>query len=83
MYGRYIEADSVTEAGRRILFYAGDHEDSKTLFRAVVERFGYAPVDLGSLQMGRLMQVDGDPNWFARHTRHQPGMSTKDSPESG
>ena len=61
MYGRYIEADSVTEAGRRILFYAGDHEDSKTLFRAVVERFGYAPVDLGPLQMGRLMQVDGGP----------------------
>jgi len=43
MYGRYIEADSVTEAGRRILFYAGDHEDSKTLFRAVVERLGTRP----------------------------------------
>jgi hypothetical protein len=61
MYGRYIEADPVTEAGRRILFYAGDHDDSKTLFRAVVERFGYAPVDLGPLRMGRLMQVDGGP----------------------
>jgi 8-hydroxy-5-deazaflavin:NADPH oxidoreductase len=61
MYGRYIAAEPVTEAGRRILFYAGDNEDSKKLFSPVVEGFGYAPVDLGPLRMGRLMQVDGGP----------------------
>lgn len=61
MYGRYIAADPVTGAGRRVLFYAGDDGDSKKLFRSVVEGFGYAPVDLGSLRMGRLMQVDGGP----------------------
>jgi predicted dinucleotide-binding enzyme len=61
MYGRYVAADPVTEVGNRILFYAGDDEASKQRFRSVVERFGFAPVDLGPLQMGRLMQVDGGP----------------------
>ena len=61
MYGRYVAADPVTGAGRRILFYAGDDGYSKRLFRSVVEGFGFAPVDLGPLQMGRLMQVDGGP----------------------
>jgi predicted dinucleotide-binding enzyme len=61
MYGRYVAADPVTEAGRRILFYAGDDQDAKNVFRSVVEGFGFAPVDLGPLVMGRLMQVDGGP----------------------
>jgi 8-hydroxy-5-deazaflavin:NADPH oxidoreductase len=42
-------------------FYAGDDQNSKKLFRSVVEGFGFAPVDLGPLPMGRLMQVDGGP----------------------
>jgi polyisoprenoid-binding protein YceI/predicted dinucleotide-binding enzyme len=59
MYGPKIAADPVTDAGRRILFYAGDDQDSKEQFRSVVDDFGFAPVDLGPLRMGRLMQVDG------------------------
>jgi 8-hydroxy-5-deazaflavin:NADPH oxidoreductase len=59
MYGPKIAEDPITPAGRRVLFYAGDDEPSKRRFRAVVEGFGYAPVDLGPLRMGRLMQVDG------------------------
>jgi polyisoprenoid-binding protein YceI/predicted dinucleotide-binding enzyme len=59
MFGPKIADDPRTDAGRRILFYAGDDQDSKVLFHSVVEGFGFAPVDLGSLQMGRLMQVDG------------------------
>jgi len=61
MYGPYVAADPVTEVGNRILFYAGDDKASKQQFRYVVEGFGFAPVDLGPLQMGRLMQVDGGP----------------------
>ena len=41
MYGPYVAADPVTGAGHRILFYAGDDEDSKKLFRSVVEGFGF------------------------------------------
>jgi 8-hydroxy-5-deazaflavin:NADPH oxidoreductase len=59
MYAPKIAAEPTTDTGRRILFYAGDDHDSKELFRAVVDGFGFAPVDLGPLRMGRLMQVDG------------------------
>lgn len=59
MYAPKIAADPVTDTGRRILFYAGDDRDSKELFRSVVDGFGFAPVDLGPLRMGHLMQIDG------------------------
>jgi polyisoprenoid-binding protein YceI len=59
LYGPKVAADPVTDTGRRILFYAGDDQDSKERFRAVVHDFGFAPVDLGPLRVGRLMQVDG------------------------
>jgi len=59
MYGPKVAANPITDTGRRILFYAGDNQDSKELFRSVVDDFGLAPVDLGPLRMGRLMQVDG------------------------
>jgi polyisoprenoid-binding protein YceI/predicted dinucleotide-binding enzyme len=59
MYAAKIAEDPVTYSGRRVLFYAGDDHDSKQLFGSVVEGFGFAPVDLGPLRVGRLMQVDG------------------------
>jgi hypothetical protein len=59
MYAPKVAADPITDTGRRILFYAGDDHDSKELFRSIVDGFGFAPVDLGPLRLGRLMQVDG------------------------
>ncbi|WP_422747070.1 NADPH-dependent F420 reductase [Mycobacterium sp. WMMD1722] len=59
MYGPVIAADPVTDAGRRILFYAGDDGAAKKRFRALVDSFGFAPIDLGPLKNGRLLQVDG------------------------
>ncbi len=59
LYADRLADDPVTYSGRRILFYAGDDHDSKELFGKVVKGFGFAPVDLGPLRMGRLMQVDG------------------------
>jgi hypothetical protein len=49
-------------AGRQILFYAGDDAEAKASFHELVDGFGFAPVDIGSLREGgRLMQVDGRP----------------------
>jgi len=59
LYSPKLAEDPATDSGRRILFYAGDDHDSKERFRAAVDDFGFAPVDLGPLVMGRLMQVDG------------------------
>jgi 8-hydroxy-5-deazaflavin:NADPH oxidoreductase len=64
LYAHKIAEDPVTPAGRRVLFYAGDDADAKTQFRAVVEEFGFAPLDLGPLRTGRLMQVDGPLTGF-------------------
>ena len=58
LYSPKLADDPVTESGRRILFYAGDDHDSKERFRSAVGDFGFAPVDLGPLRMGRLMQID-------------------------
>lgn len=59
LYSSKLAEDPATDSGRRILFYAGDDHDAKDRFRSIVADFGFAPVDLGPLQMGRLMQVDG------------------------
>lgn len=77
MYGPKIADDPITPTGRRVLFYAGDDDASKRRFRAVAEEFGYAPVDLGPLQMGRLMQVDGPLTGLhaiREEVRHPVGM---------
>jgi 8-hydroxy-5-deazaflavin:NADPH oxidoreductase len=78
LYGTYVAADPVTPAGRRILFHAGDDADAKRRFRAVVEEFGFAAVDLGPLQMGRLMQIDGPltgMHAIREDSRHPAGLT--------
>ncbi|SDD31353.1 hypothetical protein SAMN04489747_0680 [Auraticoccus monumenti] len=62
LHGRFIAPDPRHEAGRQLLFYAGDDVAAKTLFHDVVDGFGFAPVDVGPLREGgRLMQVGGGP----------------------
>lgn len=38
--------------GKRVLFYSGDDAAAKTAVRQVLEDIGFAPVDLGSLDVG-------------------------------
>jgi 8-hydroxy-5-deazaflavin:NADPH oxidoreductase len=62
LYAAYIEPDPRHEAGRQVVFYAGDDADAKTTFAAILDQFGFSPVDVGRLRDGgRLMQVDGGP----------------------
>jgi predicted dinucleotide-binding enzyme len=62
LYAKYIEADPHHEAGRQVVFYAGDDIDAKATIGAIIDEFGFAPVDIGSLgEGGRLMQVNGGP----------------------
>lgn len=62
LHGRYIAPDPRHDAGRQLLFYAGDDVAAKTLFHDVAHGFGFAPVDVGPLREGgRLMQVGGGP----------------------
>ena len=62
LYAAYIEPNPRHEAGRQVIFYAGDDADAKKTFNGVLDEFGFAPVDVGGLRAGgRLMQVDGGP----------------------
>jgi hypothetical protein len=60
LHGRYIAADPVHDAGRQLLFLAGDDPAARNQVADLVAAWGFAPVDLGSLREGgRLMQLGG------------------------
>jgi len=47
--------------GKRVIFVSGDDKDAKAVVIALVNEFGYAPVDLGGLVTGGRMQQAGGP----------------------
>ncbi|WP_413098206.1 NADPH-dependent F420 reductase [Streptomyces sp. Inha503] len=60
LYGQFIAPDPRHEAGRQVLFLAGDDADAKNTVRDLTSEFGFAPVDLGTLREGgRLIQLGG------------------------
>jgi predicted dinucleotide-binding enzyme len=62
LFARFIAADPRHDAGRQLLFYAGDDADAKARFAALVDAFGFAPVDVGTLhEGGKFMQAGGGP----------------------
>jgi 8-hydroxy-5-deazaflavin:NADPH oxidoreductase len=54
-----LGSDPAVNGGRRVLFLSGDEASSKAEVAALIERIGYAPVDLGSVQEGRAAQFPG------------------------
>lgn len=62
LYGQYIAPDPRHPAGRQVVFFAGDDADAKTTFTAVLDEFGFAPIDVGPLaEGGRLMSAGHGP----------------------
>jgi predicted dinucleotide-binding enzyme len=47
--------------GRLVVFLSGTDADAKAAVSAFVDSLGFAPVDVGGVSEGRLMQVDGGP----------------------
>ena len=47
--------------GRRVIFVSGDNEDSKRVVKDLIESFGFAAIDLGSLVTGGRIQQAGGP----------------------
>jgi predicted dinucleotide-binding enzyme len=57
-----LAADPQAEGGRRVLFYSGDDADAKHTVAQLIERLGFAGIDLGTLDGGgRLAQFPGGP----------------------
>jgi 8-hydroxy-5-deazaflavin:NADPH oxidoreductase len=47
--------------GRRVIFVSGDNEESKRVVKDLIESFGFAAIDLGSLVTGGRIQQAGGP----------------------
>jgi predicted dinucleotide-binding enzyme len=57
-----LSGDPQAEGGRRVLFYAGDDAPAKATVAGLIEKLGFAGVDLGTLDGGgRLSQFPGGP----------------------
>ena len=57
-----LASDPRADGGRRVLFYSGDDGAAKAEVAALIDRLGFAGIDLGSLAVGgRLAQFPGGP----------------------
>lgn len=57
-----LASDPREGGGRRVLFYSGDDSAAKADVGALIDRLGFAGIDLGSLAVGgRLAQFPGGP----------------------
>lgn len=55
-----LSADPHVEGGKRVLFFSGDDEDAKAQVADLIERLGFAGIDLGPIAIGgRLTQFPG------------------------
>jgi 8-hydroxy-5-deazaflavin:NADPH oxidoreductase len=57
-----LATDPRSDGGQRVLVYSGDDTTAKAEIAALIERLGFAGIDLGSLEVGgRLAQFPGGP----------------------
>src|SRR6476646_5020523 len=57
-----LAADPRSDGGQRVLFYSGDDKAAKAEIAVLIERLGFAGLDLGSLEVGgKLAQFPGGP----------------------
>jgi 8-hydroxy-5-deazaflavin:NADPH oxidoreductase len=57
-----LATDPRSDGGQRVLFYSGDDAAAKEEIAALIERLGFAGIDLGSLEVGgKLAQFPGGP----------------------
>jgi predicted dinucleotide-binding enzyme len=61
LFGRITRQNPRHAEGRLIAFLAGDDPEAKATVAAFIDSLGFAPVDLGPLSNGRLMQVGSGP----------------------
>ena len=57
-----LEKDPRSDGGRRVLFYSGNDSAAKAEVAALIDRIGFAGIDLGSIAVGgKLAQFPGGP----------------------
>lgn len=56
-----LGADPYEAGGRRVLFYSGNDEGAKQAVAGIMDKIGFAGVDLGGLEISHLQQFPGGP----------------------
>lgn len=58
----FLSGDPASEGGKRVLFYSGDDTNAKAGVGALIDRLGFAGIDLGWLAIGgRLVHFPSGP----------------------
>ncbi|KUH69816.1 NADP oxidoreductase [Mycolicibacterium novocastrense] len=58
---RVLEAEPQANGGRRVLFLSGQDADAKKAVSDLIRRLGFAHIDLGGVDQGRITQFPGGP----------------------
>ena len=62
LYAEILAKTPQTNGGNRVIFYSGNNDDAKDILSGILNRIGFAGVDLGSLnEGGKLQRFPGGP----------------------
>jgi len=62
LYAQVLAKDPQAGEGNRVIFYSGNDADAKEVVSAIINRIGFAGIDLGSLnEGGKLQRFPGGP----------------------
>src|SRR5690606_737992 len=62
LYAQVLAANPQVGGGKRVIFYSGNDDDAKAIVASILNRIGFAGVDLGNLdEGGKLQRFPGGP----------------------
>ena len=62
LYAQVLAENPQVGGGNRVIFYSGNDDDAKAVVAGIIDRIGFAGIDLGSLQDGgKLQRFPGGP----------------------
>ena len=56
LYAQVLAEEPQVDRGNRVIFYSGNHGDAKDVVAGIINRIGFAGIDLGSLHEGGKLQ---------------------------
>lgn len=56
LFAQVLAENPQTNGGRRVIFYSGNNDDAKEVVSGILNRMGFAGIDLGSLNEGGKLQ---------------------------
>ncbi|ULJ75802.1 NADPH-dependent F420 reductase [Rhizobium gallicum] len=75
------DADDGRGYGKRTLFLSGDNKQANDIVAQLMTKMGFAPIDLGSLSTGGLLQQFGGPLTMHSLVSQELDMTNKSGPD--